>query len=116
MTEWKKRLQVNRQRFSGMLGFAMRAGRVVIGFEQITALLPKKNKIQLVIVSEDASEATRKRLLSKTEFYGVKIIAAQVPAEELGRLLGKSFAPVCVGITDEGFARELILAADTANN
>ena len=97
-----------------MLGFAMRAGRVVIGFEQVTALLAKKNKIQLVIVSEDASEATRKRLLSKTEFYGVKIIEAPVPSSELGRLLGKSFNPVCVGVSDEGFARELTKAVEAS--
>lgn len=93
-----------------MLGFAMRAGRVVIGFEQVTALLGKKNKIHLVIVSEDASEATRKRLLSKSDFYGVRAIEADVTSDELGRLLGKSFAPVCLGVADGRFAQELIRA------
>lgn len=94
-----------------MLGFAMRAGRVIIGFEQVTAMLGKKNKIHLVIVSGDASEATRKRLLSKSDFYGIRAIEADVTSDELGRLLGKSYAPVCLGVADEGFARELIKAA-----
>lgn len=92
-----------------MLGFAMRAGRVLIGTEQICKALGKvgKGEPRLVLVSHTASESTAKKLLYKCEYYKKDIITVDIDVGELGRLLGKSFGPAAVAVTDEGFAKEI---------
>ena len=95
-----------------MLGFAMRAGRVIIGADLVAASMAKrgKDKPRLVLVSVDASDATKKRAFSKSEFYGIEALEIPLEQDELGRLLGKTYAPVVLGITDERFAQEIKLA------
>jgi len=94
-----------------MLGLAMRAGRVVIGCEQVIVALRKKGRIALALVASDASSATKKKITAKCEFYGVDLIELQLDASALGDLLGKTYAPAVVGIADEGFAREISAAS-----
>ncbi len=93
-----------------MLGLAMRAGRVIIGTEQVCIAL-KKGKVRLALVARDASLSTKKKIAVKCEFYGVTSVEIPIDATELGALLGKTYAPAAVGVTDEGFARELIAAS-----
>ena len=95
------------QRLRGMLGFAMRAGRVVVGTESVFASLGKGGRIKLVLYSGEASEGAKKKILSKCEFYSVRTLEIQIDMGELGRLLGKTYGPACIGIADEGFAREI---------
>ena len=95
-----------------MLGFAMRAGKVVIGCDGVVSALQSKGKnaVKLVIVSFEASEATQKKIKFKCEFYYKPLIKIDLESAELGRLLGKLYAPAVVAITDEGFAKEILLA------
>ena len=92
-----------------MLGFAMRAGRVIVGADLVATAMAKrgKEKPRLVLVSSDASEATKKRAFSKSEFYGIEALEIEVGQDDLGRLLGKTYAPVVIGITDDRFAEEI---------
>ena len=90
-----------------MLGLAMRAGKVVAGTEMVCQCLSKIGRVKLVLISDEASESTRKKLMVKCEFYGVKAVTVSIDTAELGRLIGKTYGPACVGITDEGFAKEL---------
>lgn len=96
-------------RFLGMLGLARRAGRVIIGTELVCRAMPKRGKdsVRLVIISDKASEATRKKLTVKSDFYGIEYIEVSIDTEELGRTLGKTYAPAAVAVTDENFAKEL---------
>ena len=94
-------------RLRGMLGFAMRAGRVLVGSETVISCLGKPGRVKLVLYTADASDGAKRRIISKCEFYGIKTLLTQIDMGELGRLLGKTYGPVCVGITDEGFAREI---------
>ena len=95
-------------RITGMLGLARRAGRLVIGTEQICRLMPKGNAAPvLVLISERASENTRKKLTTKCEFYGIEALPLNVDMEELGRLLGKTYAPAAVALTDANFAQAI---------
>ena len=55
----------NKQRLCGMIGFAMRAGKLVIGTELICRAMPNGN-IKLVAVAKDASAATKKKLFAKS--------------------------------------------------
>ena len=91
-----------------MLGFAMRAGKTVIGTELITKSLARGG-IKLVVITSDASPLTKKTLNSKSEYYGTPAIEIEMTSEELGRLLGKAYAPVAVALTDSGFADEIKL-------
>lgn len=94
------------QRLFGMLGFAMRAGKVVIGTEQIIRSLQKGN-VKLVLISAAASDATKKKLASKSEYYNAFSIEVDIDTERLGKMLGKSYAPAAVAVTDERFAEEI---------
>lgn len=104
----------NMTRFCGMLGFAMRAGRVIIGADQVAAALPNRTAkaVKLVLVSYEASEATKKRFAYKCEFYRKELRQIDIETSELGRLLGKQYAPAVIAITDDKFAEEITLALD----
>ena len=91
----------------GMLGLAMRAGKVVIGTEMVCTSLGKKGRVKLVLVACDASAATKKKVITKCEFYGVPVKEVELDTGELGRLLGKTYAPATVAVTDDGFAKEI---------
>jgi ribosomal protein L7Ae-like RNA K-turn-binding protein len=97
-----------------MLGFAMRAGRVIIGADLVFASMAKRGgRPHLVLVSESASDATKKRAFSKSEFYGIEALEIPIGQDELGRLLGKTYAPVVLGITDDRFAEEIRRATES---
>ena len=99
-------------RLCGMLGFAMRAGKVIIGTELVCSSMAKRGKDapRLVLISSTASDGTRKKILTKSEFYNIKATAVELDSDELGRLLGKLYAPAVVAITDDRFAEEIMRA------
>lgn len=102
----------NSTRLVGMLGFAMRAGKVTIGTDAVFLAMRNK-KIRLVLVAADASEATVRRVGYKCEFYELPLMQVGIDGAELGRMLGKTYAPAVIGITDEGFAKEIQKAVPT---
>ena len=96
------------------LGLCKRAGALITGTPMICdALRDGKRKPLMVLMASDVSEGTKKKLRTKCEFYGVKMITTDIELGELGRLLGKTYAPACVGVTDEGFAKELARLAES---
>ena len=92
-----------------MLGFAMRAGKVILGTESVCSAMAKngKAKPRLVLIAENASEGTKKKLLTKAEFYGIEAITINIDSSELGRILGKLYAPATVAVVDDRFAEEI---------
>lgn len=97
----------NNQRLRGMLGFAMRAGKLQIGTDLICRAMATKAKPKLVVISSGASDGTKKKLSTKCEFYGIKKVQINMSTSELGDLIGKTYTPAAVGVTDEGFAKEI---------
>lgn len=97
-----------------MLGFAMRAGKLLIGTELICKGMAKKNAggIRLVLISDTASDGTKKKLITKSDFYSVRSIVINVTADTLGAILGKTYAPASVAVLDEGFAKEILAAVE----
>lgn len=95
------------QRLRGMLGFAMRAGKLIIGTEIVCSSMSGKKQPKLVVVSSSASDGTKKKLSYKCEFYKIKMVQIDINTEELGHLLGKTYTTAVIGIMDEGFAREI---------
>ena len=109
MKDWKRSLQLenkSNQRLYGMLGFAMRAGKVIIGTELVCRAMPT-GRVKLVLVSSTASEATKKKLFVKSDYYSISAIEVDIDTERLGNLLGKSYSPAAVAVTDDGFAEEI---------
>lgn len=99
-------------KFLLMLGLCRKAGAMVIGTPLVTESLPK-GKIKVVIYAPDASANTKKKITDKCAFYGVKCIEAGASSLELSRAIGKDSAVCALGITDEGFSRELINQVET---
>ena len=96
-------------RLYGMLGFAMRAGKVILGTESVCSAMAKngKAKPRLVLIAENASDGTKKKLLTKAEFYGIEAITINIDSSELGRMFGKLYAPATVAVVDDRFAEEI---------
>ena len=105
-------------RLKGMLGFAMRAGKVIIGTELVCSAMASrgKDRARLLLIASDASDGTKKKLLHKAEFYGVEVLITNIDSSELGRLLGKLYAPASVAIIDDRFAEEIAKACRTDNS
>jgi ribosomal protein L7Ae-like RNA K-turn-binding protein len=87
-----------------MLGLASKAGRLVSG-EDVVRNAVRQNKVKLMIVSEDASDNTKKRFLNAAEFYKVPVVIWG-HKELLGTSIGKSERSV-LGICDEGFTKSI---------
>ena len=96
-------------RLRGMLGFAMRAGKVIIGTDIVIGAMKRKgnDRIRIALVAKDASEATKKKIRTKGEFYGIEIKETELDTATLGSLLGKLYGPATVAICDDGFAKEI---------
>ncbi len=96
------------ERAQRYLGLAARARALVIGTPLICTALSRavKGKTPLVVlVAEDASANTKKRLTDRTAFYGVACITLPLSCATLAHVIGKKEALVAaVGVTDENLA------------
>lgn len=101
------RADAGMERLLTFLGLCRRAGKTVHGTPLVCTALAAKRPPFLVLLSEDASEGTKKRLYNKTSFYHVSLLSLPVSCERLARAVGKTGGLAAVAVTDEGFAREL---------
>ena len=95
------------ERFLRMLGLARRAGKVVLGTPLSLQAL-HKGRARLLIVCEEASAQTKKKMHTQAEFYHIPLIVLEMPQERFSHLLGKQAPVVSVAVTDDGFAAELL--------
>ncbi|MCM1282175.1 MAG: ribosomal L7Ae/L30e/S12e/Gadd45 family protein [Muribaculaceae bacterium] len=93
---------MQRDRVLSMLGIAAKSGSVVSG-EFSTEKAVKSGSAYLVIVSEEASDNTKKHFKDMTDFYHVPIYFYGDKAN-LGRCIGKEFR-ASLAVTDENLAR-----------
>ena len=98
------------QRISGMIGFARRAGKTVIGTELVCRAMPK-GEVKLVVISSTASDSTKKKLTVKSAFYGISWVLIEIDTERLGALVGKGGAVAAIAISDQMFADEILKAS-----
>ena len=91
-------------RIFSMIGMAMKAGKVVSG-EFATEKAVKTGKAWMVIVSEAASENTKKMFRNMCTFYEVPMYVYGTK-EDLGHSMGKEFR-ASLAVTDEGFAKSI---------
>ena len=96
-----------------MLGLAMKAGKVVSG-EFATDKSVKSGKAWLVIVSEDASDNTKKKFQNMCDYYHVTI---RVFSDKIsiGNACGKEFR-ASLAVTDQGLAKAVVKHIDSNEN
>ena len=87
-----------------MLGLATKAGKIVSG-EFMTEKAVKSGTACLVIVSEEASDNTKKMFTNMCRFYEVPLHIFGTK-EDLGASMGKEFR-ASAAIIDDGFARAI---------
>ncbi|MGN1314744.1 MAG: L7Ae/L30e/S12e/Gadd45 family ribosomal protein [Lachnospiraceae bacterium] len=96
---------MNQNKIFSLLGLATRSRNLVSG-EFMTETKVKRKEARLVIVSEDASENTKKMFANMCEFYRTPLFFYGTK-EELGHAMGKEMR-ASLAVTDEGFAKSLI--------
>ncbi|MFS0688058.1 YlxQ family RNA-binding protein [Sporosarcina sp. 179-K 8C2 HS] len=87
-----------------LLGMAARARKLITG-EELVVKEVRSGNARLVIVSEDASKNTHKKVNDKCNFYNVEkhVFGSR---EALGHAIGKE-SRVVLALTDAGFAGKL---------
>ena len=94
----------NRKKILNLLGLATKAGKTASG-EFMTEKAVKSGKAYLVLVSEGASENTRKMFLNMCTYYKVPMYVFG-EKEELGHSMGKEMR-ASLAVLDAGFAKAL---------
>ncbi len=89
-----------------MVGLAKKAGRLIVGTPQVCGALPGGG-VRLVLYSAAASGNTKKRVLDRAAYYGVRAVALDASPETLAARVGKTGAVAAVGVADAGFARAI---------
>lgn len=87
-----------------LLGLAKKAGKIASG-EFSTEAAVKSGKAHLVLVSEEASENTKKKFHNMCAHYEVPI-CFYGKKEELGKCIGQEFR-ASLAVTDPGFAENV---------
>ncbi|MBU8906972.1 YlxQ family RNA-binding protein [Desertibacillus haloalkaliphilus] len=97
------------QKWMSMLGLAARA-RMLVSGEELVIKDVRAKKVKLVLLSSDASESTRKKVVNKCEHYHVPLRTVST-RDFLGHAIGKG-ERVVIGVIDPGFAKKLITLLD----
>ena len=92
------------EKILGLIGLAKRAGKVLGGDFAVSGAVKDKT-VKLVIIAENASDNTKKKIKNSCEYYGVEFIEFS-DAEMLGRYTGSDIRAV-IGITDSGLAKAI---------
>lgn len=92
-------------RLLGMLGLAVRAGKVRFGVFMTEKALDE-GQAQLVIAAENIGASNRRKIEGKCNMYGVDLIFYSDKAS-LSRAAGKKDMPAAA-VCDEGFAKAIV--------
>ena len=95
----------NSKKILNLLGLATKAGKIASG-EFAAEKAVKSGKAHLVIVSEEASDNTRKMLQNMCTYYKVPIYLFG-KKEELGHAMGKEMR-ASLALLDAGFSKALV--------
>ncbi len=93
---------MNRQGVLTMLGFAQKARKLAAGEAAVENFL-KKEKITLLLVSEETSDNRKEFWMKQAEFYDVPIETVEISKLDLGWAVGSSPKSI-IGIMDQNMA------------
>ncbi len=92
------------QKIYQLLGIATRARKIITG-EDLTVREIQSGKASLVIVTNDASDNTMKKITDKCKFFNVELHVFG-SRDDLGQAIGKE-SRVVLAIMDNGFAKKI---------
>lgn len=93
-----------KNKLMSMLGFAKKAGKLSSG-EGITLENIKRGKALVVILANDASQNTAKRIKDKASYRNI-LVVEELNRKEIGLATGVA-ERVVVSITDDNFAKSI---------
>ena len=97
-----------------MLGLASKAGRLTYGCQLVCTAIRNGHKPFLVVLARDSSNNTQKRVINCCTYYNCPYIKADFTIDQLGHAVGRAGSIACVGVNDEGFAKEIETRIKTA--
>lgn len=98
-----------RSKAMSLLGFAKRSGNLVSGTGTCTFAI-RKGKVRLMILAEDVSEGTEKKIMKEIRKKGVPYIKYGT-IDELSHIAGESGRSV-FAVLDDQFARSILREID----
>lgn len=96
---------MDNKKILGYIGLSLRAGRMVSGEFTVENTI-KSGQAKLVIISEDASDNTKKMFKNMCTYRNVPLAYA-FDRDTLGKATGKEYR-VSLAITDDGLANQII--------
>ena len=103
---------MKQSKLSSMIGLSRRAGKAVLGTPLVCLALRKFPKPCLVLVSEGASEGTKKKLTTKCAYYRVPLTLIPLSTEELAHAVGKEGDMAAIAVTDENLTKAILSARE----
>lgn len=76
-----------KDKFLSSLGLCRRAGKLVLGAEAVSAAV-RRREAAIVFCASDVSEASRKKLVTLTEHYKVRLCRTEYTMAQLSDALG----------------------------
>ena len=90
---------------SGLIGLAMRAGKIVFGTDACMQDI-QKNKIKLIIIATDSAERTKINFKNICKDKHIPVIEF-LEIETISKAIGKDNKAI-IGIKDSNFSKEII--------
>lgn len=97
------------KKIGGLLGLAMRAGKIVFGTEACLQDI-EKNKVKLILIANDAAARTKMKFNNMGIDKSIPIKEC-LTIEEMSKAIGKDNKAV-IGIKDVNFSNEIIKIID----
>lgn len=102
-------------KFFGLLGIAAKAGRLTYGGNLVRTKIQSKQKPNLVILSRDSSENTKKRIINCCKFYDCECVTVNETSDDLGAKTGREGPISCIAVNDIGFANAILKSLDVTS-
>lgn len=99
-----KDIALQTDKICGALGLARKAGKLSVGSELCVESI-RAGKAELVILCNDMSDNSNKKLADAMRTRGVPYIVLPLGKVELAKKVGKSSFAVACALTDKGFAK-----------
>ncbi|MGX7014404.1 YlxQ-related RNA-binding protein [Vagococcus silagei] len=93
----------NEKKILNLLGLATRAGKLISG-EETTLKAVRQGELDLVIIANDLSDSTIKKMTDKCKTYEVPLVIFSSKVG-LSQAIGKSRG--ILGVKDRGFSRKM---------
>lgn len=100
---------MSNKEWMSLLGLSNRARKIISG-EELVVKEVRSSRAKLVLLSEDASANTTKKISDKCTYYQIPLRTVS-DRYILGQAIGKD-ARVVVAVTDSGFANKLMSLLD----